>query len=79
MKLNLELPKNTFTAYEKSRIIGSRSLQLSQGAPILIDLSDEELQELNYNSIEIAKKEFAEGKLPIQVDREKQLPKHREV
>ena len=75
----LNLPKDKYTAYEKSRIIGSRSLQISQGAPLLIDLSEEELQEIHFNPIEIAKLEFNEGKLPIGVDRERKKPKHRKV
>lgn len=73
------LSEDDITAYEKSRIIGSRALQLSQGAPLLIDLSEEELQEIQYNPIEIAKKEFKQGKLPLKVDRERNMPKHRKV
>jgi DNA-directed RNA polymerase subunit K/omega len=79
MTLNLELPDDTLTEYEKSRIIGSRALQISQGAPLHIDLDEDELQELDYNPIEIAKKEFAEGELNISVNRERRLPKHRDV
>lgn len=73
------LSEDDITTYEKSRIIGSRALQLSQGAPLLIDLSEEELEELQYNPIEIAKKEFKQGKLPLKVDRERNMPKHRKV
>lgn len=79
MTLNLELPEDRFTEYEKSRIIGSRALQLSQGAPMRVDLDDDELRELDYNPIEIAKREFEEDELNITVNRERQLPKHRKV
>ncbi len=79
MRLDLELPDDTFTEYEKSRIIGSRALQISQGAPLHIDLDDDELEELDYNPIEIAKLEFKEGELSLNVDRERRLPKHRDV
>lgn len=58
-----------FTVFEKARLIGSRALQISQGAPLMIKLSEKELEALNYNPIEIAKKEFAEGKLPLTVRR----------
>lgn len=79
MKLDLALPDETFTEYEKSRIIGSRALQISQGAPLHIDLDEDELEELNYNPIEIAKEEFKAGELNIDVDRERNMPKHRKT
>ncbi|MEW5896774.1 MAG: DNA-directed RNA polymerase subunit K [Nanoarchaeota archaeon] len=58
-----------FTKYEKARMIGSRALQLSMGAPFLVKLSPEELSRIRYNPIEIALKEFDEGILPITVKR----------
>lgn len=79
MRLDLELPEDNFTEYEKSRIVGSRALQISQGAPLHIDLDEDDLQELDYNPIEIAKKEFHEGELNLDVNRERRLPKHRDV
>ncbi|MCF7798392.1 DNA-directed RNA polymerase subunit K [Candidatus Woesearchaeota archaeon] len=68
-EINNELKEGEFTRYEKARIIGSRSLQIAQGAPTLIKLSKKQLEELKYNPIEIAKKEFAAGKIPISVKR----------
>jgi len=59
-----------YTKYEKARIIGSRALQISMGAPFLIKLSEEDLRELNFNPVEIAKLEFEKGVLPISVRRE---------
>jgi len=58
-----------FTKYEKARMIGSRALQISQGAPLLIKLSEKELEELKYNPVEIATKEFEAGVLPITIKR----------
>ncbi len=58
-----------YTKYEKARMIGSRALQLSMGAPFLAKLSEEDLQKLKFNPIEIALKEFEEGVLPITVKR----------
>ena len=58
-----------FTKYERARMIGSRALQLSMGAPFLVKLSQEDLEKMNYDPIEIALKEFAEGVLPITVRR----------
>ncbi len=58
-----------FTKYEKARIIGARALQLSMGAPLLIKLSEEELDKINYSTIEIAKIEFEKEILPITIKR----------
>lgn len=57
------------TKYETARILGSRALQLSLGAPILIKMDDEELKKLRYSPIEIAKKEMESGVLPISIRR----------
>ncbi len=66
-----------FTKYERARIIGSRALQISMGAPFLIKLSKKELKKIEYNPIEIAKKEFEAGVIPIDVKR--LLPHEREL
>jgi len=58
-----------YTKYEKARMIGSRALQIAQGAPILTKLSKKELVEMNYDPIEIATKEFDEGIIPITIKR----------
>lgn len=60
-----------YTKYEKARMIGSRALQLSMGAPFLVKLADKELEAMNFSPLEIAKKEFDEGVLPITVKRPK--------
>ena len=51
------------TKYEKARILGSRSLQISMGAPYLVKVSKKRLEELNYNPIELAKLELEAGVL----------------
>ena len=58
-----------FTKYEKARIIGARALQLSMGAPLLVKFNEEELDKINYSTIEIAKIEFDKGVLPITIKR----------
>lgn len=58
-----------YTKYEHARIIGARALQISMGAPILTKLSDEELRAMGYNTVEIAKLEFKQGLIPIDVKR----------
>lgn len=58
-----------YTKYETARIIGARSLQISMGAPFMIKLSEKDLEAINYNPLEIAKREFDEGLIPIAVKR----------
>lgn len=67
--VELELEEGKYTKYETARMIGSRALQLSMGAPFLMKIPKKKLDELNYNPIEIAKLEFNEGALPITVRR----------
>jgi len=67
LKMTEEIEK--YTKYETARILGARALQISMGAPFLVKLSEKDLEELKYNPIEIAKKELAEGAIPITVKR----------
>lgn len=55
-----------FTRFERARIVGSRALQISMGAPILLSnpVTAEE------DSLSIAFKELNEGVIPITVKRE---------
>ena len=57
------------TKYEAARIIGARALQLAMGAPILLKLGENDLRKINFSTVEIAKKEFSEGVLPITIRR----------
>ncbi len=58
-----------YTKYEMARILGARALQISMGAPFLIKLNKNDLEAIGYNPVEIAKKEFKEGIIPITVKR----------
>lgn len=58
-----------FTKYEEARIIGARALQISMGAPILIELDKAQLSSFKFSPIEIAKKEFFGNVLPITIKR----------
>ncbi len=70
MSVEIEpLGENEHTKYEKARLIGSRALQISMGAPFLVKLTPKQLEELKYNPINIAKMEFEAGVLPITVKR----------
>ncbi len=57
------------TKYEKARILGSRALQISMGAPYLVKLTKKQLEELKYNPLEIAKLELEKDLIPIDVIR----------
>jgi DNA-directed RNA polymerase subunit K/omega len=59
----------SYTKYEKARILGARALQISANAPILIKITDENLASMNYDPIKIAELEFNAGILPITVKR----------
>lgn len=63
------MSEEKLTKYEKARIIGSRALQISMGAPFLINLKKEDLEGINYNPIEIAKIELEKGVIPIAIVR----------
>lgn len=58
-----------YTKYEKARMIGSRALQLSMGAPFLLKLTEQDLEKIKYDPIEVAIMEFNEKVLPITVKR----------
>jgi DNA-directed RNA polymerase subunit K/omega len=58
-----------YTKYEKARMVGSRALQLSMGAPFLLKLSKKELEKIKYNPIEIALQEYDANVLPLTVVR----------
>lgn len=63
------MPEPKYTKYEKARIIGSRALQISMGAPFLVKLSQKEIESLSYDPVKIAMLEFEQGALPIEVER----------
>lgn len=52
------------TRFEKARIVGARALQISMGAPILVEVS-----EGLTSPIEIALKELGAGILPMTIRR----------
>jgi DNA-directed RNA polymerase subunit K len=58
-----------YTKFERARIIGARALQISANAPILLKMSPEELEKINYDPITISEREFDAGILPITVNR----------
>ncbi|MGD9962658.1 MAG: DNA-directed RNA polymerase subunit K [Thermoplasmata archaeon] len=55
-----------YTRFERARIIGARALQISMGAPVLVELKDETI----IDPIEIAIREYDMGAIPMTVKRE---------
>ena len=54
-----------YTRFERARIIGARALQISMGAPILVDVPDDQI-----DPIEISITEYNEDVIPMTVKRE---------
>ncbi|NLX47323.1 MAG: DNA-directed RNA polymerase subunit K [Euryarchaeota archaeon] len=54
-----------YTRFEKARIIGARALQISLGAPVLL-----EIPEGMIDPITISQLEFDKGTIPITVKRD---------
>lgn len=54
----------TLTKFEKARIIGARALQISMGAPVIIDISSDIM-----DPVDIAILEFDNELIPITIKR----------
>lgn len=54
-----------YTRFEKARIIGARALQISLGAPVLLDFPEGVI-----DPIQMAMMEFEKGVIPITVKRD---------
>ncbi|MFG1450377.1 MAG: DNA-directed RNA polymerase subunit K [Thermoplasmataceae archaeon] len=55
-----------YTKFEKARIIGARALQISMGAPVLIEIPKGMM-----DPVDIAMMEFTNDAIPITIKREK--------
>jgi len=56
-----------FTKYESARILGARALQIAMNAPLLIKISDEDLEKIKFDALKIAEVELNSNILPISV------------
>src|SRR5256886_4066 len=61
---SIEIGPPKLTRFERARVVGARALQVSMGAPVLLDLKDPTL-----SPIDIALMELEEGVLPISIRR----------
>ncbi len=58
---------SVYTRFERARIIGARALQISMGAPILVDVPRTMI-----DPVEISLLEFSKDLIPMTVRRKKQ-------
>ena len=65
-----------FTKYEKARILGARAFQIAMNAPVLIKISQEDLEKIKFDALKIAEVELNSNVLPISV--KKPFPKKKE-
>ena len=61
--------KEEFSKYEVARILGARALQIAMNAPLLIKITQEDLEKIKFDALKIAEVEFESGILPISVKR----------
>ncbi len=61
------MSEQQFTKYEAARLIGSRALQLAMGAPPLIDFDKLKLTGKYVSLVDLAKMEFQQSCIPMQV------------
>lgn len=59
-----QIPSEDFTRFERARILGARALQISLGAPLLVETPSGLI-----DPVEIAELEFSAGVIPITVRR----------
>lgn len=65
-----------FSKYEKARILGARALQIAMNAPLLIKISQEDLEKIKFDALKIAEIELNSKILPISI--KKPLPLKKE-
>ncbi|MEK6758090.1 MAG: DNA-directed RNA polymerase subunit K [Nanoarchaeota archaeon] len=70
------MKSDQFSKYETARILGARALQIAMNAPLLIKISQEDLEKVNYDALKIAEIELKSDILPISI--KKPLPARKE-
>ncbi len=65
-----------FTRFETARILGARALQIAMNAPLLIKITQEDLEKIRFDALKIAEIELNSGILPISV--KKPFPKKKD-
>ncbi|RLG16296.1 DNA-directed RNA polymerase subunit K [Candidatus Pacearchaeota archaeon] len=70
------MSEQSFTKYEKARILGARAFQIAMDAPLLIKIGKEDLEKIRYDPLKIAEIELESGVLPITI--KKPFPQKKE-
>ena len=70
------MTETNFTKYERARILGARALQIAMNAPLLIKISEEDLEKIKFDALKIAEIELNSNILPISIKRP--FPKRKE-
>ncbi len=55
------------TKYETARVLGARALQIAMNAPLLIKISQEDLEKIKFDALKIAETELKSDVLPISI------------
>ena len=61
------MDEKKFSKYERARILGARALQIAMNAPLLIKISQEDLERIKFDAIKIAEIELNSNILPISI------------
>lgn len=70
------MTQEQFTKYERARILGARALQIAMNAPLLIKISEEDLEKIKFDALKIAEVELDSEILPISI--KKPFPEKKE-
>ena len=73
----IEAKHTEFSKYEIARILGARGLQIAMNAPLLIKISQEDLEKIKFDALKIAETEFNSDILPISI--KKPLPERKQA
>jgi len=68
--------KYNLSKYERARILGARALQIAMNAPLLIKISQEDLEKIKFDALKIAEVELNSDVLPISI--KKPFPEKKE-
>jgi len=70
------MTQEEFTKYERARILGARALQIAMNAPLLIKISEKDLEKIKFDALKIAEIELDSDVLPISI--KKPFPEKKE-
>ena len=59
--------EQSFSKYERARILGARALQIEMNAPLLIKITQEDLEKIKFDALKIAEVELNSNILPISI------------